>query len=136
MDLQASINAMNKVMRDTRSGYHLTLGALIEALEKTPTDHLVIFENGVASPGKEMSYRGYYSDLAFEDDHATKTVGVFLEQCRKALNATYEGYKGGDFVMGPDTPLWRAEYSTASGIAIIAAQPDGNALVLLTRQVD
>ena len=31
------------------------------------------------------------------------------------MGATFEGYKGGDFLMGKNTPLWVANYSYCNG---------------------
>ena len=64
----------------------------------------------IAGLGGEHSYRGYYSDLSFSPTHEVSTVGKLLEQCKSAMGQVYEGYKGGDFVMGALTPLFVADY--------------------------
>lgn len=49
----------------------------------------------------------------------------------------FTGYKGGDFTMTGDTPLWRASYGD-TGEAIMDLQPhrSGSALILITKKVD
>lgn len=41
-----------------------------------------------------------------------------------AENNSFEGYKGGDFIMNGSTPLWIAEHGSC-GVKIIAINPDG-----------
>jgi hypothetical protein len=63
--------------------------------------------DGICEP---HSYRGYYSDLSFEKSDSKVMVKDLLEICKSTLNQTFTGYKGGDNVMGKDTPLWLADY--------------------------
>jgi len=42
------------------------------------------------------------------------------------MGKVYEGYKGGDYVMGANTPLWIGEYGSAGGIKLIAIHSDGS----------
>jgi hypothetical protein len=82
----------------------MTLGELIEALEAS--DAAKVVARGFAKP---HSYRGYYDELAFEPA-ANVTVGDMLADARSALDATFEGYKGGLFTMQDFTDCWLAEY--------------------------
>lgn len=82
----------------------MTLDELIAALEAEHPDK--ICPDGFANP---HSYRGDYYDLAFEP--ATNvTIGDMLDDARRALNTTYQGYKGGDFRMGGHSECWLAHY--------------------------
>ena len=135
MDMQAFIDSMSASMRDTRSDYHLTLGALIDTLSNLSPENTVSFYDGTF-PGDEISYRGYYCDLAFEPTSESKTVGQLLQQCQKALGATYEGYKGGDYVMNEKTPLWKDSYGQCENIGIIAIVPNGDNWTLVTKELD
>lgn len=134
VDIQALFDAMSDVARTERGHYHLTLGALIAALENAPPDLPVEFDRG-GSPGDPMSYRGYYSDLAFDPNDEPIKASAFLEVCRRALGSTFEGYKGGDYTMGPDTPLWAASYGRSSCLAIMGAAVVGDKLVLATKEM-
>jgi hypothetical protein len=53
------------------------------------------------------SYRGYYRDLAFEPKEGA-AVSEMLDCAKSALGTTYQGYKGGDFVMSEYTEVWLA----------------------------
>jgi hypothetical protein len=131
MDLQKMMDAMGSMARDTRSRYHVTLGKMIETLEGFPHDAVVkLSDDPDAHPRGAISYRGYYSDLAFEPSSEFTTVAEFLGECKQALDSTFEGYKGGDFRMGADTPLWISEYGVSSGRAIVGARMiDGRAVL-------
>lgn len=134
MDLQKLVDAMNAAGEQQRSNYHLTLGALIRALEAASPEIVVAFSSG-GHPTGPHSYRGYYSDLSFKPQSATVTAAELLAICRGALGETFEGYKGGDFVMTERTPLWRAPYGDC-GDAIVSANLIDGRLVLETRNLD
>jgi hypothetical protein len=132
--IQSLLDALSETDRRSRSQYQLTLAKLISALKALPQDVVISYEDGYY-PGEEMSYRGYYSDLAFEDSNTPKTVSELLNQCVEALDETYEGYKGGDFTMSGDTPLWRSDYSCASQLALMHIALIDDKPVIVTRQI-
>jgi hypothetical protein len=104
MNIQNLLGQMSAVWRQERSQTQLTLGKLIEQLEAMPKDAKV------ANLHEPHSYRGYYSDLAFHFDAGVISASELLSTCKDALGKTFEGYKGGDFFMDSDTPLWVANY--------------------------
>ncbi len=55
------------------------------------------------------SYRGSFYQVAFEPLENT-TAGAMYEAARSALGATYQGYKGGDFIMDKWTTCNLANY--------------------------
>lgn len=59
--------------------------------------------------GKPHSYRGYYDELAFKPIRNT-TVGAMLREAQLAIDATYTGYKGGEYKMGEYTECWLAQW--------------------------
>lgn len=133
--LQKMVDMMSAGWRRDRGRYHLTLGQLIEKLEGVSPGFSVKFSSGQA-PGDAESYRGYYSDLSFEPTDRDVTAGDLLGRAKVALGATFEGYKGGDFVMGSDTPLWTAPYGSC-GLAIVGFSSDGaNTITLETKDLD
>lgn len=133
MDIQKLLDALGESARQTRSEYHLTLGKLIETLEQQdPAARVEVDTSG--SVGDLTSYRGYYADLAFMPaDHAT--VDDVVREARAARGATFVGYKGGDFVMGADTPLWIAEWGCC-GVAIVGIEFRDGAVVLETKEIE
>ena len=137
MDMQKLVDMMGDASRRTRSDYHLTLGEAIEFIAKAPRSYVVVFDYNNESPGKEMSYRGYYSDLSFETNNGEpKTVDEFDHQLNGALDQEYTGYKGGEFRMGADTPLWQSPYGTI-GRAIVGIRTTNEGTIeLATKKID
>lgn len=139
MDIQTMIDALSNQARSVRGDYHVTLGGAIEILSRIPKNYKVFLDYlEDRSLGDEMSYRGYYSDLSFEPTAEITTVGKLLKQCENALGKTYQGYKGGDFLMDKDTPLWVSHYGNNSGIAIVDLQKDtlGKKVIVKTKQTN
>ena len=133
MDMQKIIDLMGETGRIARSHYHVTLGGLIAELDKLEWDRPVEFVGG-GSPRSPHSYRGYYSDLSFEHGGEINAKEL-LAMCRDALGRSFEGYKGGDFVMKEDTPLWAAPYGCC-GPAIIAVTVTPEKVLLTTKEID
>ena len=137
MDLQALVDAMNEASSRERGNYHLTLGGLVEALSATDPESIVVFDFDAAiSPSAPESYRGYYSDLSFPPSSTPITVGSLLKEARDAIGHTFEGYKGGDFEMHDDTPLWASPYGSANGLAIMDGKVIADRFVLTTKKID
>ncbi len=104
MNMQALIDGMSAQWQRERAKTQMTLGKLIDALEAMPEGA------EVANLSSAHSYRGYYSDLAFEQGEGTRQAADLLAECRTAMGQVFCGYKGGDFVMGALTPVWVASY--------------------------
>lgn len=77
------------------------LGDLIEALERAPHKDGVV-RWGFARP---HSSRGFYDECAF-DPAENVTIASMLGHARSALNATFTGWKGGEFKMEEYSPVW------------------------------
>ena len=104
MSIQALIDGMSMQWQRERSETQMTLGKLIAALEAMP-------EGAEVKNLKEAhSYRGYYSDLSFELGKGTRPASDLLKECKDAMGQVFQGYKGGDYVMGALTPVWLADY--------------------------
>jgi len=121
----------------------VNLGTLIATLESIPPD--TVAANGFANP---HSYRGYYDQLAFEPV-PNLTVATMLAEARKAMGATYQGWKGGDYTMGAGTTVWLADEGstgvpiTETDLRLIAdpgptvtAEVEAEARRVLTRAID
>lgn len=87
----------------------MNLGELIAVLEAVPN------QNGLVpwGFGDPDSYRGYYEDVAFEPADNV-TIASMLASARSALGATFQGYKGGDYLMTEHTDCWISTYGEAS----------------------
>lgn len=77
----------------------------------------VVFDNGIWWPIGVDSWRGSYRELAIEytNEEEKLTARGVLCLLTKAIGETFQGYKGGDFMMGKNTPLWVASYSHSCG---------------------
>jgi len=103
-NIQALVDGLNKQWQKIRAESQMTLGGLISVLEAMPSDAIVPNLSGA------HSYRGYYEDIAFRHKEGTRPAADLLADCRAAMGQVFEGYKGGDFVMGALTPVWVADY--------------------------
>lgn len=139
---------MRKLMfADTAGGVSLhgtvELGTLIGTLQRhRVTEHgdderLVIFDFGAMVPMKLTSYRGYYDHLAlgFGDARAPK-VGELLLELESACGKRFHGYKGGEYVMGLQTPVWAANHDRSTNTAIIGLAIESSIVALLTEYVE
>jgi hypothetical protein len=94
------------------------LGQLIEALERVPAAGYVQFRFAHLGFGSLMSYRGYYDQPAIAPGDGPDNAAAVLAVLRAAVGASYEGYKGGNYVMDRSTQLWVAEYGRTSNTAV------------------
>ena len=95
----------------------MTLGELIERLKQLPAESMVNLCNS-------HSYRGYYHDLAFEWHYGIRQAYDILMECEDAIGKVFEGYKGGEFMMDEDTPVWIAPYGSC-GVKLMDLLKDG-----------
>lgn len=82
----------------------MTLGELINFLKEKDKNKVVPL--GFHNP---HSYRGYYVCLAFEPT-TNITIGKMLEIAEEALGKTFQGYKGGDFLMEEFSDVYISAY--------------------------
>ena len=106
---------LSNASRETRKNYHVTLGELIAALNNADP-------NGLVYLTEPHSYRGYYDDLALEPADFAITVTQLLNQLNWVINTELTGYKGGEFMMSADTPVWVANHG-CTGQALVDFDP-------------
>lgn len=102
---------------------HLTVEEVLNEMGKYSETEKIILSNGMFLDGSFDSYRGYYDHLAIdfsENDKGMNTVGGFKGILKKALYVGVMcGYKGGEYSISDDTPVWFAHYGTTSGSEMI-----------------
>jgi len=116
----------------------MKLKDLIAELEKCDQNSPVLFADDNRIPSRLISWRGSYSELSIDseiDGPAVKT-SEFLKQCKEAIGATFEGYKGGDFVMSEDSLVYADEYSTSSCVAACGIVERGGRTLIETIMVN
>lgn len=119
----------------------MTLDEAIDALRKMPADQTIIFDFGRFVPQGLWSYRGYYEDLAIGyaqvDYDATPKVGAILEMLEGAIGKDFEGWKGGTFTMGINTPLWVSTERGDAGSTVVLGIKEGDIeVVIVTGHAD
>lgn len=75
-------------------------------------------------PGNFHSYRGHYHFICVEPDSELTSVGDFFLEVDDAIGSVYIGYKGGEFYMDKNTPVWVDYYGKANGYGITDLEPD------------
>ena len=141
-NIKLLLEAFSSGARNSRGNYHITLKRLIITLNTVESNEnsLVKVEDyhsgfTLGYPHKPHSYRGYYSDLAFEISDFKLTSKDFLDRCICCLDKEFEGYKGGLYKMDEDTPLWIADYGSC-GKALIKTKIDDNNVILVAKDLD
>ena len=134
--------AFDKMLKDQREAQvkesgQLSLGDIIERCEEIlkgrEGECYVVFDFEYARPQSFDSWRGIYEELAigFEFGGDVK-LSEFIESAKDAVGQTFSGYKGGEFTMTKDTPVWVANYGNSGGTAVVGVLDEGWQAVLLT----
>jgi hypothetical protein len=110
----------------------LTLGQLIKALSKYDPAKYIRYDFGPFTPDTLKSYRGYYDQIALGYGEESITVGEILKRCKKTVGHIFTGYKGGDYEMTEDTPVWMANWGEYNSTAIIGVMDNGYNVILET----
>ena len=66
------------------------------------------------------------------EQEMAEEMDAFLEMLIDAIGKTYEGWKGGDYKMKRDTPLWVAHSGHTSETKIVGVK-DSWAVILVTK---
>ena len=105
----------------------------------------VAFDFGSAIPSMTLgSWRGAYSELAIgykltgydvtNVHHSDScTITEFIELLKDAVLKPFTGWKGGEFIMSDDTPVWVSNYGNASDTAITGILDLGWRIILVTK---
>lgn len=152
MDFQKMLdNAMKASRLDSMAtSAQMTVGEAIAVLENSQltyesdgkeNDKYVSFQFEYVYPTGLDSWRGSYAELAINFDWADRispkqseqpTAKEFLGWLKECIGKTYTGYKGGDYVMGKNTPLWVANYGNSGETGLIGIDVDDFGVTLYT----
>ena len=116
--MQAWIDSMSREWQKERAETQMTLGRLMDVLRGLKD------ERPVAGFGRPRSYRGYYSDLAFNPVEQVQSASELYTVCQGCMGKVFQGYKGGDYVMGELTPVWLAEWGDM-GLRLMGLNTEG-----------
>lgn len=143
MDLQQFIDLQVKNARKMsfEKSNQLTLGQLIEKIESITNNDCdgdepyVVYDFEYLFPSSINSWRGSYSELAlnFESGGSPMSISSFLSMLKETVGKTFEGYKGGDFLMGKETPIWVANYGNSGNTGVVDVLDLGYKIVIITQ---
>lgn len=127
-------NAVNQQLQQ------YTLGQLIRELEEIKIDPgskyepLVFFDFEYLRPKGVCSWRGSYSELAitFVMDGEFMLLKKFIEILKDTVGKELTGWKGGEFMMTEDTPVWVSNHGNSGHTGICGVHYDGSNAILLT----
>lgn len=123
---QTAIASVGRVPDPLDAPWHpITLGALIDLLGGEDPKDEVRYDFGGFIPRALASYRGFYEQLALSYDDRWRepmTVAALLVELRGAVGRDYGGWKGGEYTMGRDTPVWAANSGEAPGTGIVGVR--------------
>lgn len=145
--MQTELDRLVRAMRAERfqRSPQITLGELIERLEALPLTFLesdgvekpkpIVFDFCGARPHHLASWRGAYAELAivptFEGTGPPSAV-MSLAMLKDALGHTFTGYKGGEFTMDDQTPVWVARWGESGNTGVIGVRDTGYEIVIDT----
>lgn len=152
IDLQTYLNNAVSANRQKTlaNSDQLTLGELLLKLkpildknsDKKPEGQpTVSFDFGTAQPTDFGSWRGAYEEIAlgyqltgYDVSQSIEYVKLneFYKKVEAAIGQTFEGWKGGDFTMNKNTPVWVANSGNSSHSAIVEVIDNGYDVILVT----
>ena len=121
----------------------LTLGEIIEKCEAIAAKGYKTHDGGEPSvcfdfeyfkPSHLDSWRGSYDELAlcFVDRGDQVPLSGFIHMLKDANGKVFTGYKGGDYTMSTQTPVWVANYGNAGNTAIVGVLDKDYEVILQT----
>ena len=139
----------NKRKESFEKSNQITLGELINQLDNLELKYneenykSVYFDFGTAIPTDLDSWRGSYDELALgyeltgydRKDNSAFTdckADKLLEKLKSAVGKTYYGWKGGDFIMNENTPIWVANSGNSGNTGVIGVLDEGWCIIILT----
>ena len=141
---------VDKVMKEERTkrfseSDQMSLGQIIAELDKLAQkqkkikekyghEARIVFDFENLYPTNIDSWRGSYSELALEFacNGEPMEFSAFLKMLKNAVGQTFLGYKGGEFVMTEDTPVWVANYGNCGNTAVVGVVDNEYEIILMT----
>lgn len=153
ISIQDYINKAVKLRREKsfEKSDQLSLGMIIEKLKeikknekeiikKYKHEATVVFDFADTFPTYIDSWRGAYNELALNfvshsncsHNEKEMTLTQFIDMLKKCIGKTFTGYKGGDYEMDEDTPVWVANYGASGSTAVIDIIDNEYEVIILT----
>ena len=150
MELQDYVSSIVKAQREKRfnDSPQLSLGKLISEFERfdlrDSRDEIktVRFDFGSAIPSTLDSYRGSYDELALgykltgydnNEGHFDECkADEFVKHLKEAIGKEYTGWKGGEYIMRENTPVWVANSGNSGSTGIMGVIDNGYEFIIIT----
>lgn len=150
MDLQQQFDMIVKAKRKESfdKSDQLSLGEMILKLEpivekqkqriaENKTEATVQYDFEYLYPTSINSWRGSYAELALnfvtdENEYKPMTVTEFLALLRGCVGKEITGYKGGEFIMTKNTPVWVANFGNSGNTAVIDIIDNNYSVIIIT----
>jgi len=149
MDIQQFLQDVMEMQRaeEMKTSPQLTLGKLIERIEAIEDRSKPVVFDEVYHPSDIDSWRGSYCELAltYETGEGKLSTADFIALLKRTVGATLYGYKGGEFLMIEDTPVWVANYGESHGFknegdiwlqAVVGVSEDERHVIIETKNIE
>lgn len=91
----------------------MILSEYIETLRALPQDIEAAYRGIYVPVGKLTSWRGAYAELTIPyADDGPHTIAQLLKDAEAAVGRMFTGYKGGEYIMTANTPVWADDYGS------------------------
>ena len=143
MNLQQYLDSVSKSRRTAilEQNDQLTLGQLIKKIQviadiqaEREDEATVRYDFEYLFPNAADSWRGDYSELAlnYNVDGEEMKVSEFLSMLKECVGKSFSGWKGGEYRMTEDTPVWVANPGKSGNTAVIEVVDQGWCVILIT----
>lgn len=143
--LDDHLDKMNKERFDKSP--QLSLGQLIAEIEKYDlklkkgNSKSIYFDFGSAVPTTLDSWRGVYAELALgykltgydSEERFYPTAEDLLTELKQAIGKEFYGWKGGEFTMDENTPVWVDNPGNYNRTIITGIHDTGYSIIILTQ---
>lgn len=116
----------------------LTIGQLIELLEwaskRLEDDCSVYYDFGWFAPTDFYSWRGAYDEgcLSIRAGEKALKCSELIGLLKSYIGKTMHGYKGGEYPIHKDCPLWVADSNMSGHTAVFDVITNGYQIILIT----
>lgn len=146
-NIQSLADIEIKRMRDEEfaNSPQLNLGELIQKIENCGliaddgAFKAITYDFANIIPTTLDSWRGNYAELALGwTTDSNMTVDILLKELKSALDPDkyYQGWRGGNFKMDENTPVWVDNPGRYSRTAIVGVKDLGYEIIIITAHLD
>lgn len=121
-------------------GRQLTIREMVEELKKVKDQESEVFiDFAWFRPVDVGSWRGSYNELAIRYETLSDkamTVKKLVEVLEGAIGKSYPGWKGGEFEMHGDTPVWVDNAGDGSMTGVVGIKDLGYRILIETSYIE